>query len=212
MVASAFIVKNSLNVNGTLIYSGGILTIGNSTINVVSNSSQITIGQTKIANNTITVNKLVTFNGNTDLTVATSNATGASIAVRSSSVLDFYGNSTVKVANADSSGLTILKSKIQTVAFSANVQWDLANGNIGVLTLTANTVMPTPLNMSPGNYILHVYNDNVGGRSITSWTNTVYKWTAGQPPIGTTTANGHDLFSFTCDGTYMYGSFLPDVR
>lgn len=257
MADKDFIVKNGINVNGTFLYTGGVLSLGNSTVNVTANSTLISVGTGSVINTTVhyvgnsTQNVVVTLtgitvsnsggalvlgpqgitlgsnvqlfqneivsplvttaNGTVDLNLNTGNTAGPSIGLNSAGSMNLWGNSTIKVANADGGGFVILKSKVQTVAYSANVQWDLANGNIGVLTLTANTVMPAPLNMSPGNYILHVLQDVTGGRQITSW-NPVFKWTSASAPVLSTGASARDIISFTSDGTNMYGSYIPDVR
>lgn len=88
--------------------------------------------------------------------------------------------------------------------------WDTSVADIATITLGGNRTMSAPTNLTRTTYILHVYQDAVGSRTLT-W-NAVFKWPGGVAPTLTTTASAHDIFSFVSDGTSLYGSFLPDVR
>ena len=92
----------------------------------------------------------------------------------------------------------------------ATINWDVTQGSVATILLGGNRVMAAPTNLKVGTYILHIIQDGTGGRTLT-W-NSVFKWPAGVAPVLTTTANRRDLFSFVCDGTNLYGSYLPDVR
>ena len=92
----------------------------------------------------------------------------------------------------------------------ATINWDVSLGSVATVTLGGNRVVAAPTNLKIGTYILHVIQDGTGGRTVT-W-NSVFKWPAGIAPVLTTTGNRRDLFSFVCDGTNLYGSYLPDVR
>jgi len=70
--------------------------------------------------------------------------------------------------------------------------------------------MAAPTNLKVGTYILRVYQDATGNRTLT-W-NAVFKWPAAVAPVLTTTGSRLDVFSFYSDGTNMYGSYLPDMR
>ena len=70
--------------------------------------------------------------------------------------------------------------------------------------------MAAPTNLKVGTYILRVYQDATGSRSLT-W-NGVFKWTAAVAPVLTTTGSRLDVVSFYSDGTNLYGSYLPDMR
>ncbi len=98
----------------------------------------------------------------------------------------------------------------QTLADGATINWNTALGAVATVTLGGNRTMAAPTNLKVGTYILHVIQDGAGGRTLT-W-NSVFKWPAGVAPTLTSTANRRDLFSFVCDGTNLYGSYLPDVR
>ena len=97
-----------------------------------------------------------------------------------------------------------------TLTDSATINWDVSQGSVATVTLGGNRVIAAPTNLKVGTYILHIIQDGTGGRTVT-W-NSVFKWPAGVAPVLTTTGNRRDLFSFVCDGTNLYGSYLPDVR
>jgi hypothetical protein len=112
-----------------------------------------------------------------------------------------------------------------SIAFNANVKfqslsdststisWDTSQGTIGTVTLTGTgRTVAAPTNLKVGTLILHIYQDATGGRTITAW-NSIFKWPAGTAwTASNTSPNAHDVISFVCDGTNLYGSFLPDVR
>jgi hypothetical protein len=92
----------------------------------------------------------------------------------------------------------------------ANIDWNLNTGQVATVTLGGNRTMNAPTNLRVGTFILHVIQDATGSRTIT-W-NAVFKWPAAVAPTLTTTGSRRDIISFVCDGTNLYGSFLPDVR
>lgn len=98
----------------------------------------------------------------------------------------------------------------QTLTDSANVSWDVSTAVVASITLGGNRYIDTPTNLKVGTLILHIVQDSTGGRTLT-WS-PVFKWPAGVAPVLSTTGNAKDIFSFICDGTNLYGSFLPDVR
>jgi len=98
----------------------------------------------------------------------------------------------------------------QTLTDGATISWNTNSGQIATVTLAGNRTMAAPTNLRVGVYILHVIQDATGDRTLT-W-NAVFKWTAAIAPTLSTTATRRDVFSFVCDGTNLYGSFLPDVR
>ena len=98
----------------------------------------------------------------------------------------------------------------QTLTDAATINWNISSGQIATVTLGGNRTMAAPTNLRVGTLILHVIQDGTGGRTLT-W-NSVFKWPAGVAPVLTTTGGRRDMFSFVCDGTNLYGSFLPDVR
>ena len=98
----------------------------------------------------------------------------------------------------------------QILTDGAIINWDVSLGSVATVTLGGNRAIAAPTNLKIGSYILHIIQDGTGGRTVT-W-NSVFKWPAGVAPVLTTTGNRRDLFSFVCDGTNLYGSYLPDVR
>jgi hypothetical protein len=98
----------------------------------------------------------------------------------------------------------------QTLTDSANISWNMATAAVASVTLGGNRYMDTPTNLKVGTLVLHVNQDSTGGRTLT-WS-PVFKWPAGVAPVLTSTGSRKDIFSFICDGTNLYGSYLPDVR
>lgn len=139
----------------------------------------------------------------TTANVAASNVTANTIGIGTSTPsanLDVSGSVNFSKANYLS----------QTLTDASTINWDTSAGVIATVTLGGNRTMAAPTNLKIGTYILHVIQDGSGGRTLT-W-NSVFKWTAATAPTLTTAANRRDIFSFICDGTNLYGSFLPDVR
>jgi len=116
---------------------------------------------------------------------------------------------TIDKSNSLSQTLTDTSGSIVTTAKAA---WDVADGRVATITLTGTgRTMPAPLNLKVGTYILRVYQDATGSRTITTW-NSVFKWTAAVAPVLSTGANKLDIITFFSDGTNLYGSYLPDMR
>jgi hypothetical protein len=106
--------------------------------------------------------------------------------------------------------MTAANMKQQTLTDGATINWNIASGTIATVTVGGNRTMAAPTNLKIGTYILHIYQDGVGGRTMT-W-NSIFKWPGGVAPVLTATAGAHDVYSFVCDGTNLYGSFIPDVK
>lgn len=117
-----------------------------------------------------------------------------------------YANAVGAAANAYS--LTVSNGALTD---ASTIAWNLDTYQVAVVTLNGSRTMGVPSNMRVGTFLLHV-KQNTSGNSTLSFPNTTFKWTAQVAPTLTTTANARDIISFICDGTYMYGSFLPDVR
>ena len=98
----------------------------------------------------------------------------------------------------------------QILTDGGTINWDTSLGSVATVTLGGNRTIAAPTNLKIGSYILHIIQDGSGNRTVT-W-NSIFKWPAGVAPVLTTTGNRRDLFSFVCDGTNLYGSYLPDVR
>ena len=157
-----------------------------------------------------TVGTNLTVSGNTVIGAAnkTANVTGwFGVAGRATVSTNLFvgGNTTLNGTTTDKSN-----ALSQTLTDGATVNWDTSLGRVATVTLGGNRTFAAATNQKVGTYILRVVQDGTGGRTVT-W-NTVFKWPAGIAPVLTTTGNRRDLFSFVCDGTNLYGSYLPDVR
>lgn len=188
MANSQFFARHGLSANGQTTISGsnGQISVGG---NVTINTSTVTVGTSTIANNTGVYTGVV---NSTSVNTST---------VTVGSSLDVTGTVTTAKANVVS----------QTLTDQATIAWNTALGQIATVTLGGNRTFGAPTNLKVGSYILHVVQDGTGSRTITTW-NSVFKWPGGVAPTLTTTASARDVFSFICDGTNLYGSFLPDVK
>lgn len=137
-------------------------------------------------------------------------ASGEVIACNSLTVtknLTVSGNTTLNGTTTDKSN-----ALSQTLTDGATINWDVALGRVATVTLgAAGRTMAAPTNLKVGTYILRVYQDATGSRTITTW-NSVFKWTAAVAPVLSTGANKLDIITFFSDGTNLYGSYLPDMR
>jgi hypothetical protein len=95
---------------------------------------------------------------------------------------------------------------------SGTISWDASTSRMATVTLSGTgRTMANPTNLKAGSYIFIVKQDGVGSKTITSW-GTVFKWPAAVAPTLSTTASTTDVFSFWCDGTNLYGTYIPDCR
>ena len=94
---------------------------------------------------------------------------------------------------------------VQTLADGATITWNAVLGAVAKVTLGATGRTLTPSGMVPGKtYVLFVYQDGSGGRTITTWTN--FKWAGGSAPALTTTASAWDIVTGVWDGTYFHAN------
>lgn len=105
-------------------------------------------------------------------------------------------------AGANSIGFTQ-----QTIAYAApttTVDWKL--GNKGKMTFGAGNITTFAFTnpTKPGNFILVVVQDGVGGRTITNWDVDIL-WPNGVVPTLSAGAGAVDLFAFYWDGTNYFG-------
>ena len=85
------------------------------------------------------------------------------------------------------------------------VTWNANTQQVATLTLAHNATMANTTNQSAGGvYILRV--TQAAAPKTLAWSSG-YKWPANTAPVMTATASAVDIFTFTSDGTYMYGSF-----
>jgi hypothetical protein len=119
--------------------------------------------------------------------------------------LTVSGNTTLNGTTTDKSN-----ALSQTLTDGATITWDTSLGRVATVTLGGNRTIAKPTNLKVGTYILRVYQDGTGSRTLT-W-NAAFKWTAQTAPVLTTTANAMDVITFFSDGNLLYGSYLPDMR
>ena len=93
-----------------------------------------------------------------------------------------------------------------TLTDAANIDWNLNTQQIAKVVLAGNRTMNAPTNLKDGGqYELMVIQDSTGSRTI-NW-NATYKWPNSNQPTLSTAAGAVDILTFTCDGTYLYGSY-----
>jgi len=154
----------------------------------------------------------LTVSGNTTLGAAgkVANATGwFGVTGRQSISTNLFvgGNTTLNGTTTDNSN-----ALAQTLTDGATINWDVALGRVATVTLgAAGRAFAAPTNLKVGTYILRVFQDGTGSRTITSW-NAVFKWTAAVAPVLSTGAGKLDIITLFSDGTNLYGSYLPDMR
>lgn len=203
----AFFAKNGLvantsfTANSTQVNLGANVLVTPSTVTILSTISNVVVNSTAIFIGNSTVNAIIN--------VVTSGGSGTAN-VNSQYI---WTNTHVWLANVTFNG-TVNEANAavtsQTLTDAATISWNGALGKIATVTLAGNRTMAAPTNLYVGTYLLHVIQDGVGSRTIT-W-NAVFKWPQATAPVLSTAINRHDIISFICDGTNLYGSFLPDVR
>ena len=93
----------------------------------------------------------------------------------------------------------------QALTSGASVAWNANTAQVATLTLGHNATMSNATNHKAGGvYILRV--TQAAAPKTLAWS-TGYKWPGNTAPTMTATASAVDIFTFTSDGTYMYGSF-----
>ena len=94
---------------------------------------------------------------------------------------------------------------------AAAISWNMNTAQVAKVTLGGNRTMAAPSNLvDGGQYVLRVTQDGTGSRTLT-W-NAVFKWAGGVAPTLSTTAGATDVFSFSSDGTYLYGVASASVN
>lgn len=98
----------------------------------------------------------------------------------------------------------LARGVLQSVAYASVINWDTSLGNMAAVTLTGNATLAIPTNLAPGSYILFVFQDATGGRTLGY--STGYKWPGGFAPVLSTAPNALDILAFVSDGVTMYGN------
>jgi len=204
-VAGRASVSTNLFVGGNSIFAGTSLFKGPVTLGDAGDDLLTITGRATISQN-------LNVSGNTTIGAAgkVANTTGwFGVNGRASISTNLFvgGNTTLN-------GTTVDKSNAlsQTLTDGATITWDTSLGRVATVTLgAAGRTFAAPTNLKVGTYILRVYQDATGSRTITSW-NAVFKWTAAVAPVLSTGASKLDIITFFSDGTNLYGSYLPDMR
>jgi len=215
-----------LRTNGSTVYwdalpaSSQYLQVANAVATYATKSNPTTSGLLAHTGR-VTISTNLTVSGNTTLGGASKTLTvgGAGATTNATGWLGVTGRATVSTnlfvgGNTTLNGTTIDKSNAlsQTLTDGATINWDVSLGRVATVTLgAAGRTMAAPTNLKVGTYILRVYQDATGSRTITTW-NSVFKWTAAVAPVLSTGANKLDIITFFSDGTNLYGSYLPDMR
>jgi len=101
----------------------------------------------------------------------------------------------------------------QTLTDAANVSWNMDLGSVATLTLSATggvtRTLNTPTNLRVGTSIMKCIQGDGTARGIT-WP-AIVKWVVTTPPVLSSGAGKVDIVSFFCDGTNLYGSFMPNM-
>jgi hypothetical protein len=81
----------------------------------------------------------------------------------------------------------------------------LANGTVYNIQLTGSPTITMPTAVAGKSFIMMLYQDATGGRTVT-WSTVV--WPGGTPPSISGGINKRDIFSFFSDGTNWYGTTI----
>lgn len=202
--SNAYVSTGGLYVNGSLFVGvntsqayvfSNTITFGNTIVNSAINATSLFVGNSTVST-TISRDSLQV---NTAFIVASNGFVGIGT-TSPLATLDVRGTFNDAGANVLSQSLTD----------ASTIAWNTSLGRIATVTLGASRIMGAPTNLKVGTYILNIIQGGSGSYNIT-W-NGVFKWTSGVAPPLSTSVGARDIFSFVCDGTNMYGSFLPDVR
>lgn len=122
---------------------------------------------------------------------------------------------TITIASAYALANSVNNST-QTLTDAASVAWDVNLGKVATLNLTSGVGVTrniaNPTNTRGGEiYVLHIIQGDSTARSIQAWGSS-FKWTSAIAPPSSSGSGTRDIYSFISDGTFLYGSFIPDVR
>jgi hypothetical protein len=220
MANTNFTVKNGLTVANAVSVNSTAFYVNTFALITISNTSMYSYAGNATFTSTVTFANTVSFSGApsfTTNTAFTANVAFSGTNTHFSSGIRTLGNTGIGVANPqytlDVAGTySTAKANVATIGLTdgATINWDASLGQIASVTLGGNRTIANPTNLKVGTYILFVSQDGAGSRTVT-WGNT-FLWPAGVAPTLSTVANRVDIFSFICNGTSLFGSFLPDVR
>lgn len=87
------------------------------------------------------------------------------------------------------------------------ILWDAGAVQIPTIILTGNRTLAAPTNLQAGVYVLHVKQNATGNFNLTF--DAAFVFIEDVAPEIAKGANRRTVFSFICDGTNLYGSYLP---
>jgi len=96
---------------------------------------------------------------------------------------------------------------VDTGSSATPIAWDASVTQVPTLTLVGNRTMGAPSNLTPGNYVMFVKQDATGSRTLDF--NPVFVFPDDIQPQIDLGANRRTMFSFICDGTNLFASYLP---
>lgn len=94
---------------------------------------------------------------------------------------------------------------VTTDSDGAIVTFDLASSNVHSVILAGNRTLTVSNAVVGQAFMVRLIQDAFGSRSVNWWT--TIKWTGGNPPSLTTTANSVDVFGFICTATGQYDGY-----
>ena len=167
-----------------------------------------------LVDNAVTLAKMA---GGTDGTIITYDASGDPVAVGPGSdgqVLTSTGAGSPPAfedvaAGVDPAAETTFTAQQyfndQSLTSGTSIAWNANTAQVAYLSLAHNGTMASATNHKAGGvYIMRV--TQASSPKTLAWS-TGYKWPANTAPVMTSTASAVDIFTFTSDGTYMYGSY-----
>ena len=188
----------SANVDFYSALTANTISVGNSTVNSVINSTSLSANSISVSGNA-TINAIIA-NGSfgTANQFLLSNGTG------------IYWSDTV--VQPIISGMTVndgYTEETVTANTSTTYTISLLNGTLQILTLTGNCTFTFPTATAGKSFTLFLKQDATGSRTAT-WPASV-KWPSSTAPTITATASKGDKYVFTADGTYWWGSNAGQV-
>ena len=218
------------NATGFTVGSGGALVIDSAVTatsfsgplsgTTVAMSGKISTTDNMVANNTTVVaNSAITAHGGIGLSLemtkdAQPSAGTGVMYMKDGGGLFWRSNEKTEVELSASAGISAGTENTfsaqqtfddQALTSGASVAWNANTAQVATLTLGHNATMSNATNHKAGGvYILRV--TQAAAPKTLAWSSG-YKWPGNTAPTMTATASAVDIFTFTSDGTYMYGSF-----
>jgi hypothetical protein len=168
----------------------------------VSGILPVANGGTGVANGS---NNTITFTGNYTLGLTLTGNTALTFPT-SGTVVTRSGTDTLTNKTLTNPTITNYTETLYAPAAGAAFTVDLANGTVQQFTSNANLTLTLPASAAGKSYTIMVA---YGGTHTLTWAGgSTIKWPGGVTPTATSVSGKTDIFSFTCDGTYTYGSVV----